>query len=207
VALRDATLISVLAYAGLRPGEALGLRWGDVREHTILVERAVSMGRVGSTKTGRTRTVTMFEALKRDLAEWRLASGRPGDDDLVFPRTLGGPWTEGDWRNWRRRVFRPAVTTAGLDASLRPYDLRHSFCSLLLAEGRSVVEVARSAGHSSTMTLSTYAHLIAEYEGSGRISAEDEIRSARENPAARIQPGLATSHPSKVSSTTTHGTL
>jgi integrase len=35
---RDATLISVLAYAGLRPGEALGLRWGDIRERTILVQ-------------------------------------------------------------------------------------------------------------------------------------------------------------------------
>ncbi len=35
----DATLIAVLAYAGLRPGEALGLRWHDVGERTILVER------------------------------------------------------------------------------------------------------------------------------------------------------------------------
>jgi integrase len=36
---RDATLISVLAYAGLRPGEALALQWRDIREQTILVER------------------------------------------------------------------------------------------------------------------------------------------------------------------------
>jgi hypothetical protein len=36
---RDATLVSVLAYAGLRPGEALGLRWGDIREHTLLIQR------------------------------------------------------------------------------------------------------------------------------------------------------------------------
>ena len=34
---RDATLISVLAYAGLRPGEALALRWGDIRTQTMLV--------------------------------------------------------------------------------------------------------------------------------------------------------------------------
>jgi len=33
---RDATLISVLAYAGLRPGEALALQWRDIREQTIL---------------------------------------------------------------------------------------------------------------------------------------------------------------------------
>ena len=35
---RDATRISVLAYAGLRPQEALALRWEDVRERTILVD-------------------------------------------------------------------------------------------------------------------------------------------------------------------------
>ena len=47
---RDATLISVLAYAGLRPGEALALQWRDIREQTILVERAVSLGEEKDTK-------------------------------------------------------------------------------------------------------------------------------------------------------------
>lgn len=49
--VRDASLISVLAYAGLRPGEALGLRWSDVRERTLLVQRAVSLGEEADTKT------------------------------------------------------------------------------------------------------------------------------------------------------------
>ena len=37
---RDATLIGLLAYAGLRPQEAQALRWGDVRERTLLIEKA-----------------------------------------------------------------------------------------------------------------------------------------------------------------------
>ena len=40
-------------------------------------------------------------------------------------------------------------------SGMRPYDLRHAFCSLLIAEGLSVVEVARQAGHAPTMTLDT----------------------------------------------------
>jgi integrase len=44
----------------------------------------------------------------------------------------------------------------------RQYDLRHSFVSLLIAQGATVVEVARQAGHAPTMTLSTYAHLFDE---------------------------------------------
>jgi hypothetical protein len=49
--LRDATLVSVLAYAGLRPGEALALMWSAVRDRTLLVESAVSEGVAGETKT------------------------------------------------------------------------------------------------------------------------------------------------------------
>jgi integrase len=54
---------------------------------------------------------------------------------------------------------------------MRPYDLRHAFCSLLIGEGMSVVEVARQAGHAPTMTLATYAHVIADMEGGERVSA------------------------------------
>lgn len=43
-------------------------------------------------------------------------------------------------------------------AKLRPYDFRHSFVSLLLAERASGVEVAQQAGHSPTMALNTYRH-------------------------------------------------
>lgn len=47
----DKALVSVLAYAGLRPGEALALTCGHVRERTILVEQSVSYGELKSTKT------------------------------------------------------------------------------------------------------------------------------------------------------------
>jgi integrase len=186
---RDATLISVLAYAGLRPGEALGLRWGDIRDRTILVERAVSLGELKSTKTRRARAVRMVSPLVADLARWRIACGRPDDETLVFPRSDGRPWTEQDWRNWGRRVFRPAAEAIGL-TNVRPYDLRHSFCSLLLAEGRSVMEVASQAGHSPTMTLSTYGHVLDELQGGSTVTAEDEIRIARDGGRPGCMPDL-----------------
>jgi transposase-like protein len=58
---------------------------------------------------------------------------------------------------------------------VRPYDLRHSFVSLLLAEGANVVEIARQAGHSPTMTLSSRPPLRRGRRGGQRVSAEDEI--------------------------------
>jgi integrase len=109
---RDATLVSVLAYAGLRPEEALALRWRDVRVDGLVVERALALGEFRRTKTGHERTVTILAPLAQDLAAWRLASGRPADSALVFPRPDGREWQDHDWRNWRRRVYQPAADVA-----------------------------------------------------------------------------------------------
>jgi integrase len=168
-----------LAYAGLRPGECLALRWGDIGERTIAVERALALGEVKDTKTDRGRTVRLLAPLAADLAEWKLASGRPHGAVLVFPRRDGRPWTDFDYRNWRKRIFQDVAEKVGL-AGFRPYDLRHSFVSLLIAEGASVLEVARQAGHSPTMALNVYGHIIEELSGADRLSAEDAIRKARD---------------------------
>jgi integrase len=188
--IRDATLVSVLAYAGLRPGEALALTWSAVRDRTLLVEAAVSEGVAGDTKTRRRRTVRLLPPLRADLGQWRLAAGRPPEDGLVFPGHDGRPWSPAAYKNWHRRVFRPAIAAVGL-AGARPYDLRHSFVSLLIAEGHNVVEVARQAGHSPKMALDTYAHVFEEFDPAERIDAAERIRKARDELRLRMgQPTL-----------------
>src|SRR4051812_35915338 len=126
--MRDATLLSLLAYAGLRPGEALGLRWRSIQERTLLIDSAVFDGELGPTKTRRARTVRLLRPLARDLAEWRLQWGRPDDEALVSPRRDGKPWLLTDYKNWRQRFFDRVVEAVGL-TEVRPYDLRHSFVS------------------------------------------------------------------------------
>jgi integrase len=174
----DAVLVSVLAYAGLRPGEALALTWSAIGARSVLVEQCVSMGQLKSTKTGRTRTVRLLGPLRDDLDQHRTAR-RPSDEEsLVFPHARGGLWSDGDWRNWRRRAFKNASQAAGRSEA-RPYDLRHSFVSLLIAEGQSVIDVARQAGHNPTMTLSVYGHVFDEFDPSDRQPAADRIDAAR----------------------------
>jgi integrase len=174
----DATLVAVLAYAGLRPGEALGLRWHDVGERTLLVERSVAFGQLKPTKTGRARTVRLTPPLAEDLAVWHQATSRAARTDLIFPSPDGSPWNADRVRNWRKRTFAEAARAADVPDA-RPYDLRHSFVSLLIAQGATVVEVARQAGHAPTMTLDTYAHLFEELAEGERISAEALITAAR----------------------------
>lgn len=187
---RDATLISLLAYAGLRPQEAQALRWADVRERTLLVEKAADgHGGIKDTKTGQARTVRLLAPLARDLAEWRECCADPGDDALLFPKPTGGVWNDGAWHTWHRDAWAPACRAVEL-SGVRPYDLRHSFVSMLIQEGRSVVDVARQAGHSPTMTLDVYAHVFDEFDVAERMSAEEQIEHAR-----RDMSGLCPSGP------------
>jgi integrase len=60
---RDATIMSVLAYAGLRPSEALALTWGHAQERTLVAN---------TTKMGQRRSVRLLDALAGDLAKWKL---------------------------------------------------------------------------------------------------------------------------------------
>ena len=173
--LRDATLISVLGYAGLRPSEALALTWRDVRDNTILVQRALSLGEEDDTKTRHHRTVRLLAPVRTDLDAWRVEAPK---NPLVFPAHHGGPWPLPAYQSWRRRAFRRALVAAdALEAT--PYTLRHSFASLLLHEGRSVIYVARQLGHDARLTLTRYGHVIDELEDQPHVPAETAIRKAR----------------------------
>jgi integrase len=144
---RDALIVSLMAYAGLRPGELRALRFGDVSEKTILVQRAANPdGSIKATKTGQRRTVRLLTPPAQDIREYRLAVGRPPDATLVLLDDDGGPWDKSAWQVWARDRWAPACRAVGLDPAPRPYNLRHSFASLLLAAGRQPLWVASQAG-------------------------------------------------------------
>jgi integrase len=139
------------------PGCGRRRRWrssgGTCASGTLLVERALSDGQLKALKSRRQpRTVTLLAPLIEDLDEWRDASAARLAAPL-FPSGSGGFWRATDWRNWRKRVYRPTAQAVGID-SARPSDLRHAFASLLIHEGRmSVVEIAAQLGHNPTVCL------------------------------------------------------
>lgn len=176
-AVRDAAMVSVLAYAGLRPGELRALRWEDVHKVTITVTRAADdHGVLKSTKTKNVGSVRLLAALSNELA------GLPGTHTgLIFPSPSGGPMTKREWDRWRARRWARACRRAGMNPVQRPYHCRHSFVSLLLAEGRTVHYVAQQARNTPRQILETYGHLVAEFADGGRINADQEIFRARSN--------------------------
>ena len=72
-----------------------------------------------------------------------------------------------------------ASTCRAAQAPLADPTKRHSFASLLLHEGRSVIYVARQLGHDARLTLTRYGHVIDELEDRPRITAESAIADAR----------------------------
>ena len=157
-------LVIVAAHTGLRPSEWTALEWRDVdrQEGVIRVERAFSYGQVKAPKTKGSRRRVPLPARASEALE---SVPRALHTRLVFPGPRGAPI---DLRNWRKREWKPAVESAGLAKEHRPYDLRHSYASWMLAAGVPAYDVARYMGTSVRMLDLTYGHLVKGSETAAR---------------------------------------
>jgi integrase len=175
---RDALIVALIAYQGLRPEEILALKVDDVGEMLRIRRKNVDGKLLAYTKTRRKRSVPFTAAaVRQDIMAYQLATGiRRG---LLFPREDGEPWRKHDYDNWRNRVYQPIATQVDLPQP-RPYDLRGSYVSLLAAEGYTLLEVARRAGHSVDTCERYYAKIFDDVNPADRIPAELAIRTARE---------------------------
>lgn len=180
-------LVRLLAYTGLRWGEAAALRWRnvDIDRRRLHVAEAMTEVRgrvvVGTPKNHHRRTVPLPAFLAQGLTDAR--DNKPGDA-LVFTSPDGGYLRNG---NFRTRVFSAATSSVGL-AGLTPHELRHTAASLAIASGANVKAVQRMLGHASAaMTLDVYAGLFADdldalAEGLDRarsIRSADQVRTER----------------------------
>ena len=178
---REATMFLALADAGLRPGEVLALRWVDFdpSARTLTVERAVSAGEVGPTKTAEIRTVDVTSRLAEALSEFQataeaealVADPRRDPSPWMFPSSADAPLDP----SAVAKVFRSVLCAAGLPR-FRLYDLRHTFATHLLAQGAPITYVAAQLGHAKlTTTLTYYAHWLP----SGDKSYIDRLEALR----------------------------
>jgi integrase len=118
-----------------------------------------------------TRSVLLMPALALVLREHRLRSRHSQPGDYLFTATAPGRYTP--------TPSAPAASTPpsrkpGLDQPDRPrfrfHDLRHTYASLLIAQGVNVAFVSRQLGHASiTTTLNVYTHLFDHAEHAASV--------------------------------------
>ena len=163
-------LVFVAVRTGLRSAELFGLRWSDIlwEQHQIQVlwqmDRTGELAELKSEAAKRRIDVSvgLLEVLRRHRDACPETT-----QDLVFPTPSGKAVHPG---NFHRGVWKPARERAGLP-SLRLHDLRHTFGSLLIHNGRQIKYVQTVMGHASAQqTLDVYAHLL---EGGGDGAAQE----------------------------------
>lgn len=156
------TYLVLSLLTGVRTEEARELTWSHVHldppEGTpphVAVWRSVRKG--GDTKTRKSRRTLALPApvvaalrthQEAQEAERQAAGARWPNTDLVF-RTRSGERLD---VNNVRRDFQSIVRAAGVEGSWTPRELRHSFVSLMSANGVHLEDIARLVGHSSTST-------------------------------------------------------
>jgi len=158
---------------GLRRGELVALQWGDIQfgqdeddlNRFMVVQHNYVRREHTTTKSKKARRVDLSRELRRLLIEARdkrlleaFLEGRNDiSGDLVF-RSPEGTILDPD--NLYHRLFLPVLAKAGI-RRIRLHDLRHTFGSLLIQNGASIVYVKEQMGHSSIqVTVDTYGHLI-----------------------------------------------
>lgn len=154
-------LILVLAFTGLRWGEAAALHRSDVdlERRRIQVSKSVTIveGRHvwGDPKDHRHRWVPIPPSVAAELAAYM--AGSVGDG-LLFPGERSGKPMR--VKAARESWFDRAVIDAGCPERFTPHELRHTAASLAVSAGASVKGVQRMLGHAkASMTLDVYADL------------------------------------------------
>lgn len=163
----DALLVRFAAWSGLRAGEIAGLRVQSLdvlRAKVRVVETVVALKgelRVDTPKSKKSRReVPIPPMLARLLAEHVAARGL-GPRDYVFGTGLSPL----NYAKWYLGTFLPAAKSAGL-SPMRFHDLRHTYASLMHAQGRSMLEVSRWMGHSTfAITADIYSHVWEDEDG------------------------------------------
>jgi len=168
-------LFRLLAFSGIRKGEALGLEWRNVNfeDGTLTINQTLARGHnnqliIQSTKTtAGERTITLDGQTLNILKEWRkqqrldylkLGYNTQKPNQLVFSTDTNEAIQHSNVTNVMNRVIKNYDLKR-----ITVHQLRHSHCSLLFEAGAGIKEVQERLGHSSyEVTLNVYTHVTEE---------------------------------------------
>ena len=184
-------MVLLAGAAGLRRGDIIALKWSDLdlKRRLIHVQRSIWWGKRHERhetvpKGGKGRVVDMTAALADALTRHRHLRGERvlyGDDGQEFTNKVVRAWLE------------RAQRAAGIEVTGAIHRLRHTFCSMLAAEGATPLAIQQLAGHSHISTTMKYMHLSPTGRGAAIALLERALtslwttqRSRRPSPTAAL---------------------
>jgi integrase len=168
------TVFLLLAYTGLRRGEACGLQWGNINftKKTLTVERTRDNKGVRSPKTDNSyRTILIDDILIQQLKNYKkwcketrqkFGYSLNNNDFIFISYQTSNPITDNSITYALRRIIKKAKIK-----SITPHGLRHTHATLLLSQGKrgaSVKVVAERLGNTPQMILDIYGHTFLDLE-------------------------------------------
>ncbi|WP_313892971.1 site-specific integrase [Psychrobacillus sp.] len=164
-------LFRLLAFSGMRKGEALALKWNDLNFTTneIRINKALSRGKdsklyVKTTKTGIARTIKMDDKTMAILKDWKK---KQKQDYLILGFNTMQP-KQLVFSNEQNEYLQPTKTRKWIIhvqdkyklGTITTHGLRHTHCSLLFEAGAILKEVQVRLGHSDVKTtMDIYTHV------------------------------------------------
>lgn len=182
-----ATMILFAMDTATRPEEFFAVQWKDLhaKERFISIQRAVVRPRRGGgwrfaeTKNKSSRrqirllpqTLAALESHRRQQDEVLTKMGAKYEDhDLIFATKNGTPFMLSNFH----RAFKKALAKTGFPSSIRPYDLRHSCATVLMAKGNPAKVISERLGHSSALlTMNIYSHVSPDMQREAALSLEN----------------------------------
>lgn len=148
---RDRAIIEVLFSCGLRVSELVALRLSDL----FLQERYVRVAGKG----GKERLVPISDRAVDELEAWFEWRARinimPGEEDYVFVSKLGRHLS----RVMVLKIIKRQALAAGINKTISPHTLRHSFATALLCGGADLRIIQTLLGHERIATTEIYTHI------------------------------------------------
>lgn len=173
-------LLKVMAFAGLRLGEALAMRIDNLDFHnkTYRVVESFKGYRFRKPKFGKRRQVDLPGFLVEEMQRYilylkkeGLKEGSGADINLLFL----DPKEKNRWPYSQRRIqeiMKQVCRKAGLGIR-NPHDLRHTYATILLMAHQSPVYVKEQLGHTSiSTTVDIYGHW---FSGEGRNRLDEAL--------------------------------